>query len=357
MPEVPVAPQELFDLIHGQSDPAAFIRGLVDVNDPTFESDTLDFKSLPDPDPKDRKLKEIWAEALSGFANAGGGVLVLGIDARKTKLPGTDKEVDAARAVCPLPSPLHIASRLNELRHAALDRPLRNVRVEAYPRTPSPPGGGFVVCLIPEGSHKPYRVEMGDARGCHYLRAGDNTVLMPTSILQSLYHPRSKAVFGLRGELRYEVVPAAGPGRAARMTCRVELANEGTGSALEVVVRFHREAAPQGSVLTGSDNWRTWSQPHGRIVSSQSPDVPALELTRPLHPGFWVELGQVTWDAPATMSRGGPPREVPNGPNPKLSFSIFCADQERQLIECSFDLEQFLVPTLRVIRCEAKSEG
>jgi hypothetical protein len=150
MPRLPTDPRAIFDLIHSQADSAAFIRGLVDPDDPTFEFDTLEFKGLPDPDPKEQKLKDVWSEALSGFANCGG-VIVWGIDACKKPLPGTDKEVDAAWAVRPLREPLHSASRLTELLRTALDPPLPNVRVEAYPRTPTPADGGFVVCLIPEG--------------------------------------------------------------------------------------------------------------------------------------------------------------------------------------------------------------
>jgi hypothetical protein len=341
----------------------------VDLTDPTFESDTLDFKVLPDPDPKDKKLKSVWAEALSGFANAGGGVLIFGIDARKTNLPGTDKEVDAARAIRPLPNPLHILSQLNELRHAALDRPLRDVRVEAYPREPNPPNGGFVVCLIPEGSHKPYRAEMGEARGRHYMRAGDNTVVMSTSILQSLYHPQTKPVFKLRGELRYEVVPVAGQGRAARMTCCVRLANDGTGSAREVVVLvyFWDTSAPERFSFMGSENWRMWSQPYGRsfCLSENTsgglgdiPNVPAMELTRPLHPGFVVELGQVTWDVPVTTASSATEhREVPNAPDPKLCFRVYCADQEQQEIVLSFSMERLIHEWHGIAFCEAKAQG
>jgi hypothetical protein len=91
MTKTPSLAEELFEKIKGHTDPVAFLKAMADpASPPTFESDYLDFKARPEPDPKNAKLKEIWYEALSGFANSGGGVLVWGIDARKDPATGID---------------------------------------------------------------------------------------------------------------------------------------------------------------------------------------------------------------------------------------------------------------------------
>ena len=65
-------------------DPAAFIRDLCSLKPPTFEDDWLDFKNHPGTG-NEEKVKEMWGEALSGMANNQGGVIIWGVDARKTK--------------------------------------------------------------------------------------------------------------------------------------------------------------------------------------------------------------------------------------------------------------------------------
>lgn len=94
----------------------AAIRGLVNQADPTFETDWLDFKAEHrDPKQRDakareRKFREQLCEAISGFANNQGGVIVWGIVAEKRPVGG-DYLVDAAWEEMPVTNPLAVKSR------------------------------------------------------------------------------------------------------------------------------------------------------------------------------------------------------------------------------------------------------
>jgi hypothetical protein len=89
-----------FQMIAHAERPAEYLRSLVKSNPPSFESEWLDFKGAaqltatrqpPEVAGKNaEKVKEIWSEALSGFANTQGGVLVWGIDAPKDPATGID---------------------------------------------------------------------------------------------------------------------------------------------------------------------------------------------------------------------------------------------------------------------------
>ncbi|HJT76274.1 MAG TPA: RNA-binding domain-containing protein, partial [Gemmataceae bacterium] len=72
-----------FEQITQSRDPVAAVRDLINSSPPTAETDWLDFKTEHlDPKQRDRKTRETWSEALGGFANNQGGVLIWGVDAR-----------------------------------------------------------------------------------------------------------------------------------------------------------------------------------------------------------------------------------------------------------------------------------
>jgi hypothetical protein len=129
-----------------------------------------------------------------------------------------------------------VKSRLIELQRQATDPPLANVEIEAY-EIASAPGTGFVVCFVPEGPFKPYRTEDG-RRSQFYVRAGDNFVVLSRSMLQTMFHPRSQAVFEARGVLSYHIAGQGEERRGdARFRCEVFIRNRGTATAKETLVR------------------------------------------------------------------------------------------------------------------------
>jgi predicted HTH transcriptional regulator len=215
-------PRQFFQNLCSAADPVGFIRSLSNSNPPSFESDWLDFKQQPQPpDLTNSKWRDIWAEALGGFSNNQGGVIIWGLDARKDKATN----IDAAGDVKPISNPFGVKSRLIELQRQATDPVVLNVEIEAYEESP---GSGFVVCYIPEGAHKPYRTEDG-RRSQYYLRAADNFVPMSRSVLASLFYPKSVARFRVVVSWRSHIVQLSSRGDiyANEIVCSAGIVNTG----------------------------------------------------------------------------------------------------------------------------------
>jgi hypothetical protein len=337
----PSLARQFFDGIVQATDPVAEVRALINSDPPTFETDWRDFKTEHhDPKQRDDKARETWSKALGGFANNQGGVLIWGVDARKKKVG--EAEIDFACGEKPVDNPQALKSRLIEFQRGAVDPPLANVETEAFP-LPDDPGKGFVVCYVPEGPFKPYRSEQAGQQW--FMRAGDNTVVMSRSVLQSLFYPRSKAVFRVRVTLSWELLDkqAAGGRDVARLDCNVELVNDGTATARNAVV-LHTE--PTGSFPVNkyqTDLWGTYNRPDGFEFASH----------RPLHPGRWTPLFQSQREVEARASASSRHKVVPYCPAPSLSLVVFCENQERQDIQITFDMEE-LIATRRCVR-EAKA--
>ena len=156
----PSLSRELFERIVTSDNAVGLIRGMINSDPPTTEGDHFDCKVLPpDPNQHDRKTRELWSEALGGFANAGGGVLIWGLEAKKRPIAGRD--IDAVIDEKPIPDPMVFESRLRELHRGATDSPLGHVEIKAF-LLPEDPGRGFVVCFVPEGEYKPYRSELAE---------------------------------------------------------------------------------------------------------------------------------------------------------------------------------------------------
>src|SRR5438309_5007606 len=171
----PSQAKNFFDQIFASPEPARFLRSLISSSPPTFETEWLDFKGaekLSDPD-----LKKAWSEALSGFANTQGGVLIFGIDAR---LDGETK-IDAACGESLVADISACATRLQQLHGQATEPPVLGVEIRPVAADEKSPVG-FVVCYIPESVYRPHRAE--HARRNYFIRAGDDFVVPSVSLLR-----------------------------------------------------------------------------------------------------------------------------------------------------------------------------
>jgi hypothetical protein len=84
------------------------VQGMIDARQE--EHVGLDFKVVADVALASKDDRKNFAKALSGFANSAGGVIIWGVDARKTP-----DGVDAACELRPLASAATLVSRLNQL--------------------------------------------------------------------------------------------------------------------------------------------------------------------------------------------------------------------------------------------------
>jgi hypothetical protein len=121
---------------YSAADAASLIASLPTAPDKTFETEFLDFKTgtMADVD-----LKRLWSKLLGSFANAGGGVVIWGVVARKDK----STEIDAIVGLDLVPDVDAFRSRLTELQNPAVDPPVRNVEIIGV-RTAPATTQGFV---------------------------------------------------------------------------------------------------------------------------------------------------------------------------------------------------------------------
>jgi hypothetical protein len=339
----PSLAREFYDRFLGSPDRAAFLRGLVNSNPPTYEGDGLDFKCQPNANLQDPQWRTMWIKALAGFANNQGGVLVWGIDARRDPATG----IDAASGESPVDNPAAVKSRLIELQRGATDPPLANVEIEVVEVTRAPAATGFAVCYVPEGDFKPYRTVDGIGSQ-FFIRAGDSFTVMSRSVIQAMFYPRSAAVFRAHGELTYEIPNLFNPQARvipsiANLSCKMQLVNSGTATAKDVLVRVaaHIESLGPPPIEYFSEEWVRHARSTGDVFTNREP----------MHPDRVAEL-RARWSTGAVHAAHGG-RMVPNCGNPHFKLWIYCENQRPQLITVAFDRQEFF----RNGRCECDATG
>jgi hypothetical protein len=261
--ERPSIAKEFFLKITGDSDPVAAIKRLVGATPPVFETEWLDFKGAAQIN--DAGIKKTWSEALAGFANTQGGILIWGVDARKDQATG----IDAAYGLSLVKSPPAFKSRLNELHHQATEPPVLEVEIEAFSIAGT--DDGFVVCYIPESPFKPHRAE--HAARQYFIRAGDDFVVPSVSLLRNLFFPQSRCL----------LVPIL------RASCIVEnqctsyrimgfLHNAGSATAFDTFVIIY--PAPVGQPYSSIPDW----------IPSSTYDPYSSSAKTPIHPGIKMQF-------------------------------------------------------------------
>ena len=221
----------LFDRIVGDSDAVATIEKMVADHWP--ETEYLDFKTAG----AEGDNRKNWSIALSGFGNTEGGVIVWGVEAKGTPSPdGSGRKIDTAIQCKLVRHPLTFGQLLKDTQLQAVIEPLRGVEIKAWESTP---GEGYVVCYVPEGEYKPYRADLEPSHQ-YWQRIGDKFVVLPHSLLRSLFYPRSHPI------LRMSVRRVAG---FSPYICTVY--NDGAATAEMIRFRFFFDA---GLVYTDDAN-------------------------------------------------------------------------------------------------------
>lgn len=285
------------------------------------ETEWLDFKSgehLQD-------AKETWSEAIAGFGNNQGGVLIWGVDARKDKATG----IDAASAVKPVEKPVPLRSRLIELQRFAVEPPLPGVDVRDFVRSD---GTGFILCFIPESETKPHRAEMLENKP-YKIRIADAFVNPSPSLLRSLFFPQSSP----RLEIDiHPVVPQIDqdhPPSSVEILYRVNLRNTGFVSAKDIFV-----------VMSTIPHDLKIEPPYGnKIVDSQNGT--GIECTRPLHPSSISQLCAIRHRVPVTQRHQSNSRtHVPSVDRFEATFDVFAGDMIPLRLRTIFGDMDFMFP-------------
>lgn len=331
-------------------DPVVYLRSKVDPSNPWFEAEHLEFKSFPwkdfkDPmqgcDPKNLKdpakdfIKETWSQALSGFANTSGGVLIWGIHAKKN-----ENGIDAAETYQLVPSPGALTTRLMELNHQATDPPVIGVDIRSYP-DPTEAGKGFVVCYVPESLYAPHRAEHSGQR--FYTRALDDFVVAPVSTLRRLFYPQSQPWLEITTTLEY-IREGSGLDSRMMMRCGGIIRNSGSATARNI----HVGLSPNR--MFWKENVTVWpSNPWRRI------DSPAYEFAfahhGDLHPGFSSTLFFISeWGVrqEPRIVENSVRMYMPRFDEISISFSIFAENFEPKLTRVSFSELEFTGETKKL---------
>ena len=244
-----------------KADAVAFIRGMIGTR---FEDDYFDCKQEPrQPDLNVRKdnLKRIWSKALSGFANAAGGVLIWGLVADTDPTTKVDK-VNAENLV---QSPDRLEAELRKLQVEMTDPVLGNVEYQVF-EVDDRPGYGFLVCFIPDGPIKPYRERAYDEQ--YYYRWGDSFRIMPRHMLQRMFYPRATASFHLTADLVW--INEDRPSEDSTMLrLRVSITNQGPATAKDTLVGFDefiRATKQQQPTFKVGEGWQEGKEYFFRVA-------------------------------------------------------------------------------------------
>ena len=215
------------DLIHKEAEENEWweFKGSFQLDTPFFYTRT----QAPDKATADKEkesqttIKKYWSKSLSAFANAGGGLLIWGIDAPQRR----------AKSRSLAPNAGHLADRLKDLQNNAADPPVPGVEVLAVPKPNSQEG--FVVCHIPHSDFSPHRAIF--AGSAYYLRTGDSSQPMQTEVLRRMFYPHTFP--RLVPVARLSVV--LGDDRRLHINMQVDLKNFGSASARKTYVETETE--------------------------------------------------------------------------------------------------------------------
>jgi hypothetical protein len=304
--------------------------------DPFFEEEWLDFKGRPH---NDDDAKAIWSKALSGFGNITDGLIIWGIDARKS----SPRNIDAASGLRLITDPYAFVSKLRIWARTATNPPVTGVEYEAYADPDT--GMGFVICFVPLSGYRPHRAEFADKH--YYYRAGDSFFMAEPGLLRTLFYPQLNPYMRVAVQLSYELQPSDLArlfktdksdyivnrllNGTSLMKVRVHLYNTGTATAKDMYVVL--ESSHRLDISQGPD-WTKETTPEGN---------PAFRAQRSFHPGVSTRLfSSVFQENLLTSSLDSNAYElVPFFDRVAFTFYIYAEGARRQEMSVEFSRGDF----------------
>jgi hypothetical protein len=226
-----------------------------------------------------------FSRAVSAFANAAGGVLIFGVETKKSQ-----DSPDRACALKPITGADQFRVRLQDSILNTTHRPVDGVRVEVVPGRP---GEGYVKCLIPASDMMPHRAML--AKREYWCRTSSGHV-------RKMEHYELEDFFGrrLRPVLRLQVELRPRPGPEPLEDVYFYFLNEGRGVARHAGMLFEfTDADTQVTVAHGVHMAKPARGNIGRPV------VVYYDNAGVVHPnGLFAPLGGVTIKRP--KNQGAP---------------------------------------------------
>lgn len=159
----------------------------------------LDVKEWPS---RDDDAQRVLAKALSGFSNADGGILVIGLEAR----PLTKGDPDVIQALRPVADALSVKSKIENLLGNLIEPSLPGIRVAEVLAVPGQPSG-FVLVYIPPTDGLPVRSRK---HSNFYMRVSAGTFPMEYFQLADMFGRRQRPVLSLWAAIGHINTPNAG---------------------------------------------------------------------------------------------------------------------------------------------------
>lgn len=307
---MPSTARAYFDLIMGQSDRYAFLQSLT-TTPGNFESESLDYKGNPQPN----EVLKIWSEAVSGFANTGGGVVVWGLDCRDRN------RVDAVCGLSLIDNPLVFKSQLLGNIHQTTNPPVQGIEIEIVDQGNG--GPGFVVCLIPEGGSKPHRAEQAKNKP-YLIRTGSSFVIPPPSLLRSMFFPVSNPDFEIGIQPQWGANSIEGNAQKSHLMVRLVATIKNVGSA----------SADSLYVVCKSSSRTTWQSTLAWPGGGMNDGSFAASMQNLLHPGMESVFVHVKAELKYRFS-GGRENPIPDE-NVSLEFDVYARDMVPKKYELQF---------------------
>jgi hypothetical protein len=269
------------------------------------EGPSLDFKTAGSPMTKDDKKN--LAEAMSGFANSDGGLIVWGVCARSD---GAD-DPDAAKEKQPIQRLNRFLSDLHQLTPQLVSPAVIGVEHIAI-LDPRSPDTGYAVTLIPKSEGLPHMARAGKQH-TFYFRSGSSFLPMEPFMLADRYsrRPQPKLEF----EWRIEPGGTTGGPNIDKIELRVffGIKNSGAGIAMFPAIIIHsasslrinpyryRMGLPEQTAFAGEMH-------NGRRIFGGGADYV-------VYPGSTLEItyGSYTFDRASTTI-----------PDQTISFELYC---------------------------------
>lgn len=251
----------------------------------------LDFKAARDTSLKDNKTN--LAIALSGFANADGGVIIWGVDARRNS-----QGVDCACGKLPVNSLADLLSHLNEFTGQAVNPIVDGV---VHRGVKIGPDEGFAVTLVPASDAGPHMAKFGEDR--YYKRVGSRFAKMEHYEVADMFGRRARPAL----ELRCDVIHISGSRPSFYFA--LTLANKGRGSARAPMIDM--ETVPGYSITMGG---HMGGRPGEQLARyrPQNPDSTSMRCIGYndfiIHPGTEYEVARIMLTA--TVKPDLPPPEM-----------------------------------------------
>jgi Putative DNA-binding domain len=285
---------EQIQKLSSSSERVAFLERLI--VDKKSEEDFLEFKgglengmSL-----SNEKVRELYGKALSSFANAGGGVLVWGIQTKLDSIVGVDRADSRALA----PDIGKLCLLLESHQRDVTDPPVLGVKNLPVSKNGSE---GYVVSFIPESHHRPHAYRKSKEEELYYMRVSAHSIPARQSTLRRLffpeYHSRLELFFS-----SHQISPAT------NIQTIVWLHNKGPGTAEEVSILFQTQPIPWLNELN-----HPWKR-IGTAWTDESRSRPAdfFRAERSLHPGEMVNVYNFQTDGSKRLTTLSGSSEVVN---------------------------------------------